>query len=88
MAARGISDGGYEARRTPKYWRASISFRGQWALLTGILGAIALWKWEGRMFKLLRWLFRRRQPRVTHMQWIVAENVKATSNLRGNRLHQ
>ena len=43
-------------------------------------------KWEGRMFTLLRWLFRRRQPRVTHMQWIVAENVKATTNLNPNRL--
>ncbi len=40
------------------------------------------------MFRLLRWLFRRRQPLVTHMQWIVAENVKATSNLRANRFHQ
>ncbi len=38
------------------------------------------------MFRLLRWLFRRRQPRVTYMQWIVAENVKATTNTRANRL--
>ena len=37
------------------------------------------------MFTLLRWLFRRRQPRVTHMQWIVAKNVKATTDLRPNR---
>ena len=40
------------------------------------------------MFRLLRWLFRRQQPRVTHMQWIVAENVKATTNLNPNRLDQ
>ena len=77
MAARGISDGGHEARRIPKQKRASISFRVQGRFLR---------KWEGRMFRLLRWLFRRRQPRVTHMQWIVAENVKATTNLRSNRL--
>ncbi len=38
------------------------------------------------MLRFLRWLFRRRQPMVTHMQWIVAENVKATTNLRSNRL--
>ena len=40
------------------------------------------------MFRLLRWLFRRRQPRVTHMQWIVAENVKAANDLRANRVRQ
>ena len=38
------------------------------------------------MFRLLRWLFGRRQPRVTYMQWIVAENVKATTNHRSHRI--
>ena len=38
------------------------------------------------MFRLLRWLFRRRRPRVTYMQWIVAENLKATTDLKVNRL--
>ncbi len=68
---------GVRRRAGPRTWRAFISFRVQGRFLR---------KWERRMFRLLRWLFRRRQPRVTHMQWIVAENVKATTNLRGNRL--
>ena len=38
------------------------------------------------MFRLLRRFLGRQQPRVTYMQWIVAENVKATTDLRPNRL--
>ena len=37
------------------------------------------------MLKLVRWLFGRRQSRVTHMQWIVAENMKSTTVVRSNR---
>ena len=55
-------------------------------LLDLYIGVLASGKGRGWMFRLLRWLFRRRQPRVTYMQWIVAENVKATTNLRANRL--